>query len=177
MKRRAVLQLILVAVATGTGYLLSRARSTALASDEMMDGGMMDMMSPDNMRGPMRSGMALFQRHCLVRRTVTMLPDGIKAVSESDDPQTATLLQEHVATMYQRLDHDQAFPYPMSRSVPALFAKSTRYRRRLEMLPRGIAVTETSDDPQMVALIRAHAREIDGFVADGMPAMMRGMMQ
>lgn len=79
--------------------------------------------------------------------------------------------------MYQRLERDQPFPYPMSRSVPKLFAKSTLYRRRLEMLPHGIAVTETSDDPQMVALIRSHAREIDGFVADGMSAMMRGMMQ
>jgi hypothetical protein len=29
----------------------------------------------------------------------------------------------------------------------------------------------------MVAVIRAHTREIDGFVRDGMPAMMRGMMQ
>jgi len=29
----------------------------------------------------------------------------------------------------------------------------------------------------MVALIHAHVREIDKFVADGMPAMMRGMMQ
>lgn len=177
MKRRAVLPLLLVAVATGTGYLLNRVRSVASASGGMMGGGMMDMMAPGNMRGPMRTGMSLFQRHDFVRRTVTTLPNGIKAVSESDDPQTATLLQEHVATMYQRLDQDQAFPYPMSRSVPALFAKSTQYRRRLDMLPRGIAVTETSDDPEMVALIHAHAREIDGFVADGMPAMMRGMMQ
>jgi len=121
----------------------------------------------------MRTGMALFQRHDFVRRTVTTLPIGIKTVSESDDPATATLLQEHVATMYERLDQDQAFPYPMSRSVPALFAKSRQYRCQLAMLPRGIAVTETSDDPHMVALIHVHVREIDKFVADGMPAMMQ----
>jgi len=73
---------------------------------------------------------ALFQRQDFFRRTVTTLPNGIKAVSESDDPGTATLLQEHVATMYERLDQYQAFPYPMSRSVPALFAKSRQYRRQ-----------------------------------------------
>jgi hypothetical protein len=177
MKRHAVLQVVLGAVAAGTGYLLVRAWATAAPSGGMMAGGMMDMMAPENMQGPMRTGMELFQRHDQVRRTVTALPNGIRATSESNDPQTAALLQKHVADMYQRLERDQPFPYPMSRSVPELFAKSARYRRRLEMLPHGIAVTETSDDPQMVALIHAHAREIDGFVAEGMPAMMRGMMQ
>jgi hypothetical protein len=179
MERRALLRLLLVAAATGmTGYFLGRPRPSAIASsDGMMGGGMMDMMAPGNMSGPMRTGMALFQRHNQVRRSVTTLPNGIRAVSESDDPQTAELLTEHVASMYQRLDEEQSFPYPMSRSVSALFAKSTQYHRKLERLPRGIAVTETSEDPQMVALIHAHAREIDGFVADGMPAMMRGMMQ
>ena len=178
MERRALLRFLLVAVATGTsGYFLLRRRPSAIASPDGMMGGMMDMMAPENMRGPMRTGMVLFQRHNLVRRTVTILPNGIRAVSESDDPQTALLLAEHVASMYQRLDQDQPFLYPMSRSVPALFDKSGQYRRRLERLPRGIAVTETSEDPKVVALIHAHAHEIDGFVADGMPAMMRGMMQ
>jgi len=79
--------------------------------------------------------------------------------------------------MYLRVDHNQPFPYPMSRSVPAMFANSTRYRRKLVNLPKGVAVTETSDDPEMVAIIRAHAQELTAFIKDGMPAMMRGMMQ
>jgi hypothetical protein len=47
----------------------------------------------------------------------------------------------------------------------------------LEATPTGIAVTETANDPAMVAIIREHAREISGFVRDGMPAMIRGMMR
>lgn len=35
---------------------------------------------------------------------------------------------------------------------------------------------ETSDDPALTDAIRAHAREVNGFVRDGMPAMMQGMM-
>ena len=66
----------------------------------------------------------------------------------------------------------------MSRSVPAMFAHSTTYRRKLEATAKGVAVTETADDhPAMVTVIREHAREINGFVREGMPAMMRGMMQ
>lgn len=78
--------------------------------------------------------------------------------------------------MYAHLDREQPFPYPMSRSVPKMFANSSRYHRRLTILPKGIAVTETSNDPEMIQVIRLHAREINGFVNDGMPAMMRGMM-
>jgi hypothetical protein len=144
----------------------------------MMSGhGMDQIMKPDNMMGPMRTGMELFGRHAKIHRSVTELPNGVRAVTESDDPETAGLIQAHVSEMYQRLDQNDIFPYPMSRSVPAMFAHSTNYRRKFEAIPNGVTVTETADDPAMVAVIREHAREISGFVRDGMPAMMRGMMQ
>jgi len=41
----------------------------------------------------------------------------------------------------------------------------------LEITPKGVAITETATDA------RAHARKITGFVAEGMPAMMRNMMR
>ena len=81
------------------------------------------------------------------------------------------------ARCISELDQNRPFPYPMSRSVPAMFAESANYRRMLEATPTGIAVTETANDPAMVAIIREHAREISGFVRDGMPAMIRGMMR
>ena len=64
----------------------------------------------------------------------------------------------------------------MSGSLPALFRNAQRYRRQFSLTPTGVAVMETSDDPQLTAAIRAHAQEVSGFVRDGMPAMMRGMM-
>ena len=134
------------------------------------------MMSPQNMSGPMRSGMELFRRHSSMKRTVTDVRGGVRAKTVSADPQTAALLKAHVHEMYARLDQNRAFPYPMSRSVSGLFQNAGGYRRQLEDLPNGVAITETSSDPKVVALIRAHAREINGFVREGMPAMMRGMM-
>lgn len=186
MQRRSLLRAVWLALGAAAARLLGSRSSAASAAPPaapaggMMGGGMdemMKMMMPDNMMSPMRTGMKLFMRHREIRRTVTELPNGIHAVTESDDPQTAALIQAHVSEMYQRLDQNCTFPYPMSRSVPAMFAHSTAYRRKLQATPKGIAVTETSDDPAMVAVIRAHAREISGFVREGMPAMMRGMMR
>ena len=188
MKRRSVFKILLATLATGMGYLLGIRQPSAgtgpqAASDtEMMGGGMMGggmdgMMSPENMGGPMRTGMALFMRHAEVQRKVTDIPNGVRAETVSSNPKTAALIQQHVAEMYQRLDENKPFPYPASRSVPAMFAHSTRYQRKLDVLANGVAVTETSADPDMVKVIRAHAREITGFVKEGMPAMMQDMMR
>jgi hypothetical protein len=48
----------------------------------MMGGssGMMQMMRPDNMAGPMKTGMQLFMRHAEIHRIVTVLPNGVRAV-------------------------------------------------------------------------------------------------
>jgi len=59
----------------------------------------------------------------------------------------------------------------MSRTVPVLLRNIRRYHRQLEITPKGVAITETATDA------RAHARKITGFVAEGMPAMMRNMMR
>jgi hypothetical protein len=179
MQRRSLLRAVWLALGAAAARLLGPRSPAASAAPTggMMGGRMDEMMRPDNMMGPMRTGMKLFMRHQKIRRSVTELPNGVHAVTESDDPQTAALIQAHVGEMYRRLDQNHAFPYPMSRSVPAMFAHSTAYRRKLVVTPKGIAVTETSDDPAMVAVIRQHAREIDGFVREGMPAMMRGMMR
>ena len=40
--------------------------------------------------------------HDRITRTVTNLPDGIRTVTESDDPRIARLLTDHVASMRPR---------------------------------------------------------------------------
>ncbi len=77
--------------------------------------------------------------------------------------------------MYQHLDQGSEVTC-MSASLPALFRNAPSYRRTLTTTPRGVAVTETSDDPRVTAAIRAHAEEVTGFVDLGMPAMLKAMM-
>ena len=64
----------------------------------------------------------------------------------------------------------------MSSSLPTLFRRSPDYQRRLTFTAKGVIAEETASDPDLTNAIRAHAREVTGFVVEGMPAMMQGMM-
>lgn len=64
----------------------------------------------------------------------------------------------------------------ISKSLPTLFRSAKGYRRELTLSAKGVLVTETSGDPELTKAIREHAQEVSGFVRDGMPAMMQGMM-
>jgi hypothetical protein len=75
--------------------------------------------------------------------------------------------------MYKRLDERRLFSM-MSRTLPVLFRNASRYRREARYVPKGVIVTEVSTDPKLVQVIRAHAREVDDFVREGMSAMMGG---
>jgi hypothetical protein len=65
----------------------------------------------------------------------------------------------------------------MVATLPTMFSNANRYQRQYELTSKGIIVTETSDDRDMVDVIREHAREVNGFVEEGMPAMMENMMR
>jgi len=77
--------------------------------------------------------------------------------------------------MYSHLDQ-RAEVMCMSQSLPTLFAHASDYQRQITFTPKGIVAVETAGDPDLTRAIRAHAREVTGFVDDGMPAMMKGMM-
>jgi len=117
----------------------------------------------------------LFERHAEIRRTVTKIPGGVRTETESDAPELVAQLQAHVASMYSNLDRGLEM-HCMSASLPVLFRQASRYRRQLTLTAKGVNVTETSRDPYLVEAIREHAREVSGFVRDGMAAMMTGGM-
>jgi hypothetical protein len=80
--------------------------------------------------------------------------------------------------MYQRINNRQGIPMiMMSSTLPAMAQNADQYQRHFQFTPKGIVVTETSNDPDMVSVIREHARAVDRFVAEGMPAMMNNMMR
>ncbi len=64
----------------------------------------------------------------------------------------------------------------MSQTLPTLFRRASGYRRQFTFTAPGVIAEETAEDPVLTDTIRAHAREVTGFVEQGMPAMMRQMM-
>jgi hypothetical protein len=141
------------------------SRSYARKRPVLRNGGMMGSAVD------MSAYRELFDRHKEIHRTVTEIPGGVRTLTESDAPEIVAQLQAHVASMYRHLD-DGLEVTCMSASLPTLFRSASDYRREVSLTRRGVAITETSRDPRIVSAIRAHAREVSGFVREGMQAMM-----
>lgn len=115
---------------------------------------------------------ALFAHRDQIRRTVTQIPGGVRTTTESDDPAVVAQLREHVHSMYARLADGR----PINARDPlfaALFENADKIRVKSENTEKGITVTETSDDPKVVDLVRRHAEVVNRFIANGMHEMMR----
>ncbi len=143
----------------------------SMMQNGMMGGGMMNVSQHD-----MSVYMEMFNRHTEIRRNVELLSNGIRTTTESDDPAIAALLQEHVPRMWSHVDSGSEVRC-MSDSLPTLFRSASKYRRTLQLTSKGVVVTETTGDPEVLVALHKHADEVSGFVREGMPVMMRGMMQ
>ena len=165
---------------------LGLAVAAALAQSGGMGPGMMRGMGP--MGGPMAGGMQhdeafaadmglvheMLSSHERIKRTVTNLPNGIKTVTESDDPQVAQSIKAHVASMEQRLKDGRIFNL-FSPTLPVLFQNRDKITTVVEATQTGSIVTQTSGDAKVVAALQAHAVEVSELARDGMAAMMRNM--
>lgn len=120
--------------------------------------------------------MNMFMRHGELRRRVEDIPGGIRTTTETDAPDLVAELQAHVASMYSHLD-ERAEVTCMSSSLPTLFGRAPDYQREITFTANGVVAVETASDPDLTRAIRDHAREVSGFVDEGMPAMMRDMMR
>jgi hypothetical protein len=119
--------------------------------------------------------MNMFMRHNELRRNVEDIPGGVRTTTESDSPDLVAELQAHVSSMYSHLEQG-ADVTCMSQSLPTLFRHAPDYHRQLTFTANGVIAEETATDPNITQAIRAHAREVTGFVVEGMPAMMQPMM-
>jgi hypothetical protein len=117
----------------------------------------------------------LLMSHASIKRTVTNLPDGIRTVTESDDPKVAQTIKAHVASMSQRLKDGREFNI-FSPTLPVLFENRDKIKSTVEVTEKGAVVTRTSTDAKVVAALQGHAAEVTELVAEGMVAMRRGMM-
>ena len=169
--RRAALAALGASAVMGIGYALRGVLGSPVLGIRLTDGGGMMGASPADMS----LYMDMFNRHTEITRTVEEIPGGVRTTTQSGSPDLASQLHAHVSSMYSHVDQGSEVMC-MSQSLPTLFRNAAGYRRQLTLTPTGVIAEETSDDPALTDAIRAHAREVSGFVHDGMPAMMQGMM-
>ena len=110
--------------------------------------------------------------HDRIKRTVTNLPNGIRTVTESDDPKIAQTINVHVASMVKRLGDGKEFNL-FSKTIHVLFDNRDKIKTTVETTAKGLVVTQTSSDAKVVTALQEHATEVDELVREGMVAMMR----
>lgn len=114
----------------------------------------------------------LLSNHEKIKRTVKDLPNGVETLTESDVPEVAAKIKEHVEWMSVRIKDAQ----PIRMRDP-LFAEIFKHTDKIKMLhedtEHGVRVTETSDDPVVAKLIQAHAKVVTGFVERGFAEAMK----
>jgi hypothetical protein len=151
----------------------------------MQHGPMGGAVQHGPMAGGMHSGDAAFRAdmqlvhemlagHDRISRAVENLPDGIRTVTESEDPRVAQAIKAHVGSMEQRLREGRIFNL-FSPTLPVLFDNKDKIDTRVETTEKGVIVTQTSADATVVAALQAHAVEVSELAREGMAAMMRGM--
>lgn len=127
-----------------------------------------------NSAADMGVAMNLIHDNTKVRRTVTRLPDGIRTVTESNDPKIAQDIKAHVASMSGRLKDEREFNI-FSTTLPVIFDNAKNIKSAVEFTDKGAIVTRTSTDAKVVAALQAHADEVTELVKEGPVAFHRGI--
>ena len=157
----------------GPGMMRGMGPGTAAGSHGPMGGPMAGRVQHDDaFAADMHLVRDMLFSHDRIKRTVTNLPNGIKTVTESDDPQVAQAIQTHVASMVQRLNDGKEFNL-FSKTIPVLFDNRDKIKTAVETTAKGSVVTQPSSDAKVVAALQEHATEVDELVREGMVAMMR----
>ena len=120
----------------------------------------------------------LFFNHDRIKRTVTNLPDGIRTVTESDDPQIVEVIKKHVAEMGQRVEEGRDPGLPIETpALHAIFRNKDKIKSTYEVTKKGVVVVQTSTDPITVKALQDHAAEVSELAQRGMVAAHEAMMR
>ena len=189
---------IAAAVVLVGGWALAQSAGHGPGGMHGMGPGMHGQMGP-GMRGQMGPGMmgmgvgmmggsatmeerggfhGLLFNHDRINRTVTNLPDGIRTVTESDDPEVAATIKKHVTDMGKRLEQARDPGLPIeSPALHSLFRDKDKIKTAYETTEKGIIVVQTSADASTVKALQDHAAEVTDLAQRGMVAAHEAMMK
>ncbi len=107
-----------------------------------------------------------------IKRTVKGTKTGVETVTESDKPEVAKKIQEHVAAMHERVKSGKGI-HLRDPLFAEIFKHHDKIAMTVEKTDKGVKVTETSDDPYVAKLIQAHARVVTKFIENGHDEAMK----
>ena len=120
----------------------------------------------------------MFRNFPTFTREVTNLPDGIRTVTRSSDPEVMEVLISHVTGMIGRVEaQDDPQIFIQSPTLDIFFDRADRIETGIDVTEEGIVVTQTSTDPELVEALHLHAAEVSDMAARGMQAVHEMMMR
>lgn len=153
-------------------------RGMGSGSGMAMGPGMRGMMGGTATATEMGELHSMFVDHDRIKRSVTNLPNGIRTVTESDDPEMTKVVLSHVAGMLKRVEEGRNPGLPMqSPHLEVIFRNKDKIKTAVESTTKGVVVTQTSDDPETVTALQKHAADVTDLVRRGMAAAHESMMR
>jgi hypothetical protein len=120
----------------------------------------------------------LFSNHDKIKRSVTNLPDGIRTVTESDDPEMAATIKKHVTEMGKRVKEGRDPGLPIETpALHAIFRDKDKIKTTYETTEKGVIVVQTSTDTSAVKALQDHAAQVTDLAQRGMVAAHEAMME
>jgi hypothetical protein len=143
-----------------------------------MGSGMMGLNGGSATMDERRDIHGLLFNHNRIKRTVTNLPDGIRTVTESDDPEVAATIKKHVTEMGKRVEggRDPGLPIE-SPALHSIFRHKDKVKTAYETTEKGIVIVQTSTDESAVKALQDHAAEVTDLAQRGMVAAHEAMMK
>ena len=121
---------------------------------------------------------AIFRNFETITREVINLPNGIRTATRSSDEDVMNLLVSHVLGMIRRVEEgDDPQIEIQSPTLDILFVQGKEIKTDIDVTDEGIVVTQTSDNPELVAALQKHAIEVSAMADHGMEAVHKMMMQ
>lgn len=186
MKRRTILLSLIAVVGLGglafaNRYTLEHAVMSRMHGMGMghMGGMGMDHMfkGVDTTEAEETELRAMFDAHSQITRTVENLPNGIRTVTETTNPELRDQLVSHVIGMIDRVDQGRD-PRVMIQSLTLdiLFKNRALIVTEMDPTDTGIIIIQTSDDAETVAALQKHAAEVSDLAARGIVSAQEAMM-
>ncbi|WP_424939119.1 hypothetical protein [Aliiroseovarius sp. S253] len=120
----------------------------------------------------------LFRNFPTLERSVENLPNGIRTVTRSTEPEVMEVLVSHVVGMLDRVERkDDPQILIQSPTLNVFFERAEHIATEFNVTDAGIEVIQTSDDPVVVEALQLHAEEVSAMAAQGMHAVHMMMMQ
>lgn len=148
------------------------------------DGTGHDMRTMPGLRGENASAAEseelaiMFRGFRTMTRSVELLPNGIRTVTSSSDPAVMEAMVSHVVGMIDRVGQkDDPKIFIQSPTLDIFFERGDQMLADVEVTGEGIVVLRTSDDPEVVEALHAHAAEVTAMTEQGMHAVHMMMMQ